>query len=79
MKNYFDFALDNPDYNVEDDFDTMHETRTCEQCHCSFTLDEAFSTFYEHIGISYRSAGYTGELCGDCAADDYNDSTPIMH
>lgn len=72
MSDWYERALDDPDYNVEDDYDEMTAVRTCEKCGCSFTLDEAFSVFSERFNgdFSYRGCGYGGYLCGDCAADE---------
>ena len=72
MSDWYERALDDPDYNVEDDYDEMTAVRICEKCGRSFTLDEAFSIFSERFNgdFSYRGCGYGGYLCGDCAADE---------
>ncbi len=72
MSNWFERALDDSNYNVENDYDEMTTTYVCSNCGCRFTLDEAFSIFSERFNgdLSYNGCGYCGDLCGDCAADE---------
>jgi len=76
---YIEKSIDDPSYDVENDYEAMNEvTYTCERCNATFTLEEATSQFYDNThGANYFSCGNRGELCGDCAAEDY-DKTPIL-
>ena len=59
----------NDEYNVEEDDEILYMQRTCDKCGCTFTLYEAMSDFADRIdGIKY-SQEYSGEYCGNCAAD----------
>ena len=63
-------AYDDPDYDVENDEEAMQQTYTCDECGCTFTLEEAIYDFAVRIdGITYRGSGYCCDLCGNCAAD----------
>ena len=71
MSNWFKRAIDDSEYNVEDDFEEMNKPRKCRKCGCTFTLDEAFSDFLHRFNcdLSYNGCGYDGKICGNCAAD----------
>ena len=67
---WFERALNDPDYNVEDDYEEFHKERTCSRCGTTFTLDEAFSDYENYFNgdLTYNGCGYDGDLCGICAA-----------
>ena len=70
MFEWINRSINDPNYDVENDIEAMTEKYVCQECGCTFTLDEASSDFMDHIdGISYLSTDYRGDLCGICAAE----------
>lgn len=66
-------GIDNSDYDVTNDDEELEKTYKCDRCKIVFTLEEAASDFASHIsGISYFSISEAGDLCGNCAAENYN-------
>lgn len=78
MLEWFERAIDNPDYDPESDPDALNEEYVCDVCGCTFTLEEAIDVYRRRVDASYRVCGHAGDLCGNCAADKYERETEIL-
>lgn len=56
-------------YDVNDDDTVLYEPRTCDCCGRSFTLYEALSDYADHIDWPSYGDKFSGEYCGNCAAE----------
>ena len=62
----------NDDYDVFDDETVLYEPRTCDRCGCTFNLYDAISTCADHVDWPDYGYKFSGEYCGDCAAEILN-------
>ena len=76
---YDEDTLQDEEYNYEDDYEIMTMSRTCSNCGRGFTLDQAlydysFILSQTYIGFPPYEEICSGEYCGGCAAEMYEES-----
>lgn len=57
------------DYDLDEDDEILHMSRTCKECGCSFTLEEAINDYCWRFESFRYENEFEGEYCGHCAAD----------
>ena len=62
---------DNAEYSIEDDPEELQKSYVCDNCGCTFTMEEAIDDYGDRFNgdLSYISCRHAGDLCGNCAAD----------
>lgn len=71
-------VLEDEEYNYEDDYEIMTMPRTCHNCGCSFTLNQALYDYSYCLSQTYMDFSpygsvCSGEYCGGCAAEMWED------